>query len=439
MKRASYVDESGNPIDYSFQSKKVFLKIFFVIGTIIPLVLIGFIIYTMVNNSNCNQVYDSIKSATLEYLRSEGNIPDVDGESVNVNIGKLYTEDYLHSASTNNLRCNGKIKVTKYESELVYTLDVNSCDTCSVDNRYDDWSEEIGYYPANKMIVDVIPYYNYYERQVNVTDWSPYYEQDEIKKKESKYGVRLPKDDMEMPEIPTEGEIVEVQTEDILNYRYKDKTWLWYDIVGDYSDFSSEQPDGYANKDESTRIYTEWSEYSQNYPEEKEYRDIERVTGYKVYYEKDGEKVYANHGNYVALDDVDESVYDQRDSDTTDLYRYRDEMWRWYNGTKRRYSSYRSVAPNGYPYRDDDTERDTSYSSWDDGSHVTPENASYRTEETKTLTRYRYIYEILSLPVLKEPVTKEEFLKEINMTVPEFAGLEEYKLEVTYNFKYRKR
>ena len=62
-----------------------------------------------------------------------------------------------------------------------------------------------------------------------------------------------------------------------------------------------------------------------------------------------------------------------------------------------------------------------------------------RTEETKTLTRYRYIYEILSLPVLKEPVTKEEFLKEINMTVPEFAGLEEYKLEVTYNFKYRKR
>lgn len=439
MKRASYVDQSGNPIDYTFQSKKIFLRIFFVIGTIVPLVLIGFIIYTMVENNKCNSVYESIKSAALEYLRSEDKIPVVNGESVNVNIGNLYTSDYLESANTNNLRCNGKVKVTKYDSELVYTLDVNSCDVCSVANRYGDWSSELSYYPSDKTIVDVIPYYNYYDRQINTTDWSGYYEQNEIKKKESKYGVRLPKDESEMPEIPTEGEIVEVQTEDILNYRYKDKTWLWYDIVGDYSDFSSEQPEGYANRDDATRIFTEWSEYSQNYPEEKEYREIQRVTGYKVYYEEDGEKVYANHGNYVSLNDIDESVYNQRDSDTTDLYRYRDEMWRWYNGTKRRYSSYRSVQPDGYIYRDDDTMTETGYSSWSEKSSLTPENENYRTEETKTLTRYRYVYEILSLPVLNEPVTKEEFLKEIDMTVPEFAGLEEYKLEVTYHFKYRKR
>jgi len=59
--------------------------------------------------------------------------------------------------------------------------------------------------------------------------------------------------------------------------------------------------------------------------------------------------------------------------------------------------------------------------------------------EVKNLTKFRYVYEILSLPVLKKPVTLDKFEKKVDMTPSEFASLEEYKLEVTYKFRYRKR
>ncbi len=441
MKRASYVDKSGNTIDHTFESKKTFLNIFFVIGTIVPLILIGLIIYTMVDNSKCDKIYNSIKTATLEYMKDNDKMPEYEGDSASINIDKLYSGKYLSSLNTDNLVCSGKVKATKYKNEIIYTLDVNNCNTCSTNKRYGSWSEELSYYPAGKSIVDVIPYYNFYEREVLTTDWSKNYEADEISEKESKYGVKMPKDteDNGMPKVPTEGEIVEVQTLETPMYRYKDKQWLWYDQPLNYSDFSSEQPSGFSTKDENTRIYTEWSEYSLNYPGEKTYREIKQTTGYKFYYEKDGKKIYANNGKYTAPEDVDESKYDQRDSDTSTLYQYRDSKWRWYNGQKRRYSSYRSVQPESYPYRDDATMQETPYSGWEENSSINSSNAGYRTEETKILTKFRYVYEILSLPVLKKPVTLDKFEKEVAMTPSDFASLEEYKLEVTYKFKYRKR
>ena len=121
------------------------------------------------------------------------------------------------------------------------------------------------------------------------------------------------------------------------------------------------------------------------------------------------------------------------------MYRYRDTKWRWYNGDKRKYSSLKSEKPNGYNYRDDETVSETSYSSWDDESSLTKSNKNYRTEETKVLTRFCYLYEILSDPVFKTPVTKDEFIDKVGMTVPDFITLEEYKLEVSYKYKYRKR
>lgn len=441
MKRASYVDSSGNTIDHTFESKKTFLNIFFVIGTIVPLILIGLIIYTMVDNSKCNKIYNSIKSATLEYMKDNDKMPEYEGDSVTINIDKLYSGKYLSSGYTDNLVCSGKVKATKYKNEIVYTLDVNNCNTCSVNTRYGSWSEELSYYPTGKSIVEVIPYYNFYEREVLTTDWSKDYEADELSKKESKYGVKMPEneEDVGMPKVPTEGEIVEVQTLETSMYRYKDKQWLWYNQPLSYSEFSSEQPDGFSTKDESTRIYTDWSEYSLDYPGEKDYREIKQVTGYKFYYEKDGKKVYANNGKYTAAEDIDETKYDHHDSDTSTLYQYRDSKWRWYNGQKRQYSSYRSIQPNGYLYRDDETEKENSYSSWSDKTTINANNALYRTEETKTLTKFRYVYEILSLPVLEKSVTLDKFEKKVDMTPSEFASLEEYKLEVTYKFRYRKR
>ncbi|MCI9110839.1 MAG: hypothetical protein HFH47_03375 [Bacilli bacterium] len=441
MKRASYVDKSGNTIDHAFESKKSFLNLFFVIGTIVPLIVLGLIIYTMIDNSTCNKVYDSIKSATLEYIKDNEKMPDYEGDSTTINIDKLYSGEYLSSSNTNNLICSGKVKATKYKNDIVYTLDVNDCNTCSVNKRYGSWSNELSYYPTNKTIVDVIPYYNYYERQVLNTEWSKDYEEDELSKKESKYGVKLPKnkEDTGMPEVPKEGEIVEVQTLETPMYRYVDKQWRWYNEPLDYSDFSSEQPSGFSNKDEATKIYTEWSDYSLNYPGKQDYREIKESRGYKFYYEKDGKKVYANNGKYTVQEDIDESKYDKRDEETSTLYSYRDAKWRWYNGQKRMYSSYRSVQPDGYPYRDDATEQESMASSWKDTSSIDSSNSNYRKEETKILTKFRYVYEILSLPVLKKPVTQDKFEEKVAMMPSEFAGLEEYKLEVTYKFKYRKR
>ncbi len=452
MKKASYIDKDGNPVNEQFESKKTFLNIFFIIGTIVPLIIIGFLIYTMVDNNKCSKIYDAIKKATLEYMKDEGNTPSYEGESTTVSMNKLYTEHFLSSASTNDRMCSGKVKATRYKSKLVYTLDVNSCDTCSVNTRYNDWSAELSYLPADKTIVDVIPYYNYYERQVSATDWSKDYTADQINNKQSKYGVKMPKEEFikELPEVPKEGNIAEVQQEQKIQYRYKDAEWKWYDIPGNYSEFSSEQPDGYTNKDENTRIYTSWTQYSLDHPDEKEYRNIEQATGYKCYYEENGEKKYINNGKYTPYADIDHQKYDHCDTETSPLYRYRDALWRWYNGTPRHYSSLYSRKPPGYNYRDDGTKQETLWTAWSDKSALTLDNNSYRTEETRILTRYRYIYEILSLPILEKPLNRQAFTKEISkqlqnygedeiITIPDFATFENYKIEVSYKFKYRKR
>ncbi len=452
MRKASYVDKEGNPINEQFESKKGFLNLFFVIGTLGPLIIIGFMIYAMVDNNKCSKIYDSIKKATLEYINDSGIKPSYEGESTTVSINKLYSNHFLSSTSTNDRMCGGQVKVTKYKKDLVYTLDVNNCESCSVNNRYKGWSSEINYLPTNKTIVDVVPYYNYYERQVSATDWSKEYTKDQIENKKSKYGVKMPIEQFanELPKVPAEGKVAEVQTSEKTQYRYKDAQWKWYDVPGNYSDFSSEQPAGYANKDNNTKIYTAWTKYSLDHPDEKEYRDVQQTTGYKCYYEENGKKQYVNNGKYTAYDDIDHQKYDKCESDTSTLYRYRDSLWRWYNGTPRHYSSLYSLKPSGYNYRDDGTKQETLWTSWSDDSSLTPENKSYRTEETRILTRYRYIYEILSLPLLDKPINREDFTKEIAktldlssdddpVTIPEFATFENYKVEVSYKFKYRKR
>jgi len=439
MKRNSYVDRMGNPIDQTFESKKTILNILFIIGTIVPIILVGFIIYTAISNNGCNKIYKEIKTANLEYLKDEDKLPVVEGEDVTISVGKLYSKKYLTAFKTNNTTCQGNIKTTKYKNQYIYTLNLTNCNTCTTNNRYKDWSNELNYLPTNKPIVDVIPYYNYYDRQTVTTDWSKYYEKDELNKKKSKYGIKLPEDESMLPKVPEEGNIAEVQKEEVNYYRFKDKRWKWYDAPLNYSDFSSEKPDGFSNKDDSTKTYTNWSEYSLTYPEEKSYREITSTTGYQFYYEKDGKKIYANNKKYTPAEDVDQTKYNLRETKNVKMYRYRDAKWRWYNGKKRKYSGYYSTKPSSYNYRDDGTVIETNFSSWDPQSKVDDSNREYRFEESKVMTRFRYIYEILSDPILEKPVTKNEFIKKVGMTVPDFVTLEEYKIDVTYKFKYRKR
>lgn len=442
MRRNTYVDSSGNTIDQTFESKKPILILFIFIGTVLPLILVGLIIYTVIGNKSCTNLYNEIKSSTVQYLKDNDLLPEVEGEDVTVSLNKLYNGHYLNTFKTKDMVCSGNVKTTKYKKTYVYTLNLTNCNTCTTNSRYKGWSEEVSYFPANKQIVDVIPYYNYYDRQVVTTDWSRYYDQDELENKKSKYGVKMPQEEYfnSMPKVPTEGQIFTVETDDKTYYRYKDLKWKWYDIAGDYSEFSSVQPAGYANKDENTKTFSEWSEYSLTYPEEKEYREITKTAGYLYYYvDKDGKKVYANNKKYMAPDDVDQSKYTSHEDEYEEMYRYRDATWRWYNGKKRQYSNYYPEKPSGYNHRDDGLVEETSFGSWEEESKITDENKYYRTEETKIMTRFRYVYEILSEPLLKEPITKKEFVNKVGMPVPEFVLDENYKVEVSYKFKYRKR
>lgn len=439
MKRMTYVDKEGNQVNLSLERKKPLLRFLFVVGNILPIIVIGFLIYTVVINGKCTKIYDKIKEASLSYMKDQSETPTVEGQSTNINISDLYEGQYLKSSDTNDTRCSGIVKITKYKDTFVYTLDVKKCNECSTNQKYKDWTSLQTAYPRNKAIIDVAAYYNYYERQLDTTKWSKYYDEDELSDETSKYGIKLPLDEEDLPKAPKEGSVYNIENDTIYYYRYRDRSWKWYDIEGNYSGFSSERPDGFANKDEDSEIYSPWSEYSTNYPEEKSYRTIDSTTGYKFYYEnKQGKKIYYNSGKYTPSEEVNTKKYDKREEETYTLYKYRDKMWRWYNGQKRKYSSYSSRMPSNKPFKDAETEQLGSASSWESERHVTAENQEYRIEEKKLMTRFRIQYEILSMEVLKNPLEIKEFEKKTKMSLLEFNSREDKKLSVSYKFKYRK-
>ena len=317
MKRQTYVDKEGNTINPSLENKRPLLSFFFLFGTILPVIIIILIIIAVNQNNSCLKIYNTLKTASLNYAKDSGTVPSLEGESVTIKLNELYDGNYISSTNTNNTLCSGSIKITKYKDDYLYTVDARNCGKCSVNRKYGGWSKEQTTYPSGKAIVDVIPYYNYYKREVNITNWSDYFDEDELQDEISEYGIKLPMDLDKIPEIPAEAEIVNIENETKYNYRYRDRSWKWYDIEGEYSEFSSEQPDGFANKDEDSSRYTEWSDYSLNYPAEKEYRTIQRTTGYKFYYENSkGEKIYYNSGQYTARADVNTDKYNKTESDT---------------------------------------------------------------------------------------------------------------------------
>lgn len=439
MKRMTYVDKNGNQVNIELERKKPFLRFLLVIGNVVPIVIIVLIVSTVIDNKKCINIYDMIKKSSKNYLEDQGELPNVEGDNTIVNIGDLYSEEYIRSSNTDDTLCSGTVKVTKYQKDYIYTLDVKNCNKCSVNKRYTGWSNIINSYPSDKMIVDVIPFYNYYDREINTTKWSEYYENNELEDETSEYGINLPIDTSKLPEIPKEGKIVTIENETIYYYRYRDRSWKWYDIEGNYSEFSSERPDGFANKDERSEKETEWSEYSLNYPEKKDYRQIDQTTGYKFYYvNKQDKKIYYNSQKYTAQDEVDTEKYNKHDPETATLYRYKDKQWRWYNGQKRNYSSYSSGQPQRYPLKDTETERLGSPSSWSEKQNTDSDTTDYRIEERKLMTRFRTKYEILSSLVLKEALEKKEFEKKTKMSLLEFSSREDIKLETTYKFKYRK-
>ena len=307
------------------------------------------------------------------------------------------------------------------------------------DKKYKNWSNLINYYPKNKAIVEVIPYYNYYDRELNTTKWSYYYGDEELSDEVSKYGIKLPLDEGKIPAIPKEAIETNIESDNAYYYRYRDRMWKWYDIEGNYSNFSSERPEGFAEKDEDSEKYTEWSEYSLDYPQEKSYREIQQTTGYKFYYEnKKGKKIYYNSGKYTAREEVNTEKYNKYDEGSAELYRFRDKQWRWYNGEQRSYSGYLSEPHDYAPIKDKDTEILESPTNWSAERYTDETTVDYRIEEKKLMTRFRRQYEILSLPVLKKPLTKEKFEQKVKTNLKDFSSREDKKLEVSYKFRYKK-
>ena len=439
MKRMTYVDKDGNQVDRSFEQKKPLLRFFLVINIIIPLVIIVLIIVTIINNNNCHSIYEAIKKASLNYATDQDELPEIEGESTTVNIGNLYSEQYLKSNDTSNTLCSGNVKITKFKDKNIYTLDVKNCNICSTNKKYKEWSALQTIYPSGKTIIDVVPYYNYYDRDISTTKWSKYFDNDELSDEISEYDIKLPLNMESLPEIPKDGNIITIEN-DITNfYRYKDRSWKWYDIEGNYSNFSSEKPSEYEKKDESTEKYTEWSEYSTDYPGDISYRIIDQTRGYKFYYVNDkNEKVYYNKGKPAAKTDVNTEKYDKMDNDSVTLYRYRDKQWRWYNGQKRKYSNYSSTQPSGYIFKDEGLEHLSNPTAWSEEKHTNETNAEFRLEEIKQMTRFRIKYEMISLLALKKPLEKEQFENKLGENLVDFSSREDKKLEVTYKFKYRK-
>ena len=53
MKRQTYVDEEGNTINRSLENKRPLLNFFFIFGTILPIVIIIFIIDAALDCNSC--------------------------------------------------------------------------------------------------------------------------------------------------------------------------------------------------------------------------------------------------------------------------------------------------------------------------------------------------------------------------------------------------
>lgn len=418
---------------------------------ILVAVILILIIYLIINsiikssqNKVCIPIEEKVLSSSLEYATDENLLPINEGESVTIDIEDLYSEEFLKKSEImiKDNACDGNVKITKYKDEYIKTLNLTSCGYCTTDKRYKKWSKEVSNKPNGKnMIVDVTAYYNYSTYEDYNSTWTSYLNEDLISDEVSeKYGVAIPIEQKYLPTIPTDAKILKIEKEDKNYYRFRDKKWRYYvDRGGAYTaTFYSEAPQGYPNRDDNTAKLSDWSEWSLNYPEVKNYRTIKSATGYKWYYLEGKTKKYWNGGAYSV--DQPSDKYNKKDQDNSAImYRYQDRVWLWYNGNKRIYSGFSSVAPKGYTIRDNEFVQYTNWSQWHDVSYLNNNNSNYREQEIKVYSRYRIQYRINSYSKLENYLTLKEFEKKMNTTLSEFLEKDKTSVDVIYKFKYRKR
>ena len=446
FKREGYVNEAGQPIVHKqIDPKKMGI---FVCACVLIITIIIFLVVT-INKSNknktCNKIEDAYIDAAMKYAEKNNLLPKVETESITVSGDKLLEEN-LVSKSEVTLKenvCHATIKITKYhkdkknkDQEYIKSVELENCGYCTTDTRYGDWktSKKL---PSGNVIVELVPTFNYYETKDYYTKWTSYYKEDQVEEKEDEeYGVRLPVNKKVLPSIPDTGHIIAIEKNDKTYYRYRDKKWKFYkNGSANYSGYSSTKPNGYTSRDDSSARKTDWSPWSLNYPETASYRTIRTSTGYRWYYKKDGEKIYWKSGEYYP--EMPDPKYTEKGEKAT-MYSYQDIQWRWYNGTKRGYSSYASVAPRGYGYRDDENTMIGSWSTWHETSGINNSNRYYREEVTETRSRYRIKYQVYSFLKLTDYVDKETFEKQVGKKYTEFYTSPNIKVDIKYEYKYRK-
>lgn len=433
MKQQPYVTEQGQP--YQPKSNKRMITIIS-IAILVVLIVIFIIIGSIRGSKNrkCTKLEELLETSARNYMEANELMPTINGTFVTINVNDLLASGYLKSVDyqIKSNACGGSVKFTKVDDDYIATLDLTNCDYCTTSTHYGDWSTETTKKPKNN-IVDVTAYYNYVEKETYYTKWTSYYTLAEIEK----YPI-TEVTDSRFPKIASDAKNIEIEVDTLMYYRHRDQRWKFYkDNGGNYSSFfSSEQPEGYANKDTNTVRQTEYTDWSLDYPEKKDYRTIKEDMGYRWYYMDGKTKVYWNSGAYYP--EAPSEEYTEHDKESVKMYSYSDKEWRWYNGAKRKYSNFTSTMPSGYTYRDDELTSYGGWSSWTTTSQLDETNRSYREEETENRPRYRLKYDMYSFEKLSNSLTQEEFEQTTGMTLQQVIDAPNLDLIVTYKYKTRK-
>ena len=395
-------------------SKQVIIKIIVIVVPVVIIIIIINLIISGVRNSNCYNIRKELSNYVDSYVMSYNLWPTINGDSVVINL------DNVKKVTFKDQVCSGEVKITKVNDEFIKTFYLENCNYCSASES--DFKNEKSKYNS-KLNADVIVYINYYNVTNNNSPWSEYIPYEEISTEETN-GVMLPLDEEDLPEISDEAIITEIVKEDKTFYSYRDKLWLWYKVNNnDYSDFSSEQPSGYVNKDKRTEIKSDYSEWSIDYPEEKSYRVISNRNGYRWYKKDDNGNIFWwNNGEYYP--DMPEDGYKRDDDNKITMYRY--------------YSSYSATPPSkSYIYKDEDLTRYTDWSGFVTYSSVNSDNEYYREEITNVHSRYMIKYKIRSFLVLDEFLERTEFEETLGRTLEEMSEDINVDLEITFKYRYQ--
>lgn len=441
MKQIAYVDANGNAIEVNRDPKKMLMKIGFILAIIVIIILIIVGIIKSNRNKVCTKLEEKAAFFAYQYASDKDLLPSIGGQYVVISLEDLYSEgvllqDDMTMEDSGNL-ATGNVKIINYDGDYVKVVNLENCDYCSASKRYSGWKKETTKKPKSNSNYDIVAYYNYYDKNSYDSKWTEWMASEKVSENKELNSI-LPTDLKKLPTIPNDAKEISYEIETTTYYRYRDQKWKFYkNGSADYTSyFSSEQPEGYALKDTATHKYSEYSQWSLDYPDKKDYRKIESKKGYRWYYTENKKKIYWNNGAYSVEQPSEE--YTEHDKDSVTMYRYRDSMWRWYNGQKRVYSSFSSTMPKNYYYIDEELTEYGSWSKWSDVSNVDSSNSSYREEETDTYYRFRINYYMYSFLNQEESLKEDDFINATGLTLEDVLNDETKQLEITYKFVYRK-